>query len=111
MAFDIITPANLGRGAVTTGITIFYTVSALERVIVKTIDIANTNTVGLTVTVYLVPNGGSPINSTTLIPSVTLKSKEMFQWSGAQVLNAGDTIQAVSSISGATLNISGGVCT
>jgi len=31
----------------------------------------------------------------------------MFQWSGSQILNAGDTIQATASGSGVTINASG----
>lgn len=111
MAFDVITPAQLGRGSVTSVIATFYTVQSLERVIVKTIDICNTNITPVTATVYLVPAGGAASDATTLVPGVTLTPKKMFQWSGAQVLNTGDTIQAVSSVSGVTVNISGGNCT
>ena len=111
MAFDVITPTKLGQGALTSVIATVYTVPSLERAIVKTIDICNTNTVTVTVTVYLVPSGGSAIDSTTLIPSIDISAKGMFQWAGAQVLNDGDTISALSSISGVTINISGGQCT
>ena len=110
MAFNVITPAQLGRGAITTSTTTFYTVGSLNRTIVKTIDICNTTTKTLTVTVYLVPTSGTAGTSNTLIPSITLKAKGMFQWSGAQVLVESDTIQSVASVAGATINISGGEC-
>jgi hypothetical protein len=110
MAFDVITPANLGRGAITTEVTTFYTVDTLERVIVKTIDIANTGASSLTITLYLVPNGGAPNNSNALIPTVRIKGNTIFQWCGSQILEVGDTIQAVASANGLSIHISGGRC-
>ena len=110
MAFDVITPSQLGRGAITTGTTTFYTVGSLNRTIVKTIDIANTNSSSITVTVYLVPSGGSASAANALVPGVTLTANRMFQWTGAQVIVEGDTIQAIASTTGVAINISGGEC-
>jgi hypothetical protein len=112
MAFDIIVPVKLGRGSVpaTPTVTTFYTVGSLIRSIVKTIDLCNTGATPLTVTVYLVESGGSPGISNTLIPGITIAPYSVFQWSGAQVLNEGDSIRAVGSASGITINISGGEC-
>lgn len=112
MAFDVIIPAKLGRGNVSTTptVTTFYTVGSLNRTIVKSIDLCNTGATPLTVTVYLVPSGGSPGADNTLIPGITIGAYSMFQWSGAQVLNEGDTIRGVASASGITINISGGEC-
>lgn len=111
MAFDVITPTKLSQTALTGVSATLYTVPALSRTIVKTIDICNTNSVTVTATVYLVPSAGSASVATTLIPSINITAQGMFQWGGAQVLNVGDTIQAVSSISGVTINISGADCT
>lgn len=111
MAFDVITPIKIVQQAITTGTTTIYTVPSLSRVIVKTIDICNTNSTNETCTIYLVPSGGSAGNSTTLIPGVIILASGMFQWGGAQVLEEGDTIQAVSSATGVTVNISGAECT
>lgn len=110
MAFDVITPAKLGRGAigVSPTVTTFTTVPTLQRDIVKTIDIANTTAASINVTVYLVESGGTAGASNTLIPNITVSAYGMLQWSGAQVLNSGDTIQATASASGTTINISGG---
>lgn len=110
MAFDVITPAQLGRGPIETSINTFYTVDSHERIIMKTIDICNTTSSPITVTLYLVPNGSSASSSNMLIPGIIIGATVMFQWSGAQVLSAGDTIQAVASISGTTLQISGAHC-
>lgn len=110
MAFDVITPAKLGRGAigVSPTVTTFTTVPALQRDIVKTIDLCNTTAASIDVTVYLVESGGTAGASNTLVPNVTIPAYGMFQWSGAQVINAGDKIQATASASGATINVSGG---
>lgn len=111
MAFTDIEPVKLGQGAVTTGTTTFYTVGSLKRAIVKTIDICNTSsTSAVSVTVYLVPSGSSASTSNTLVPAVVVPHNGIFQWTGAQVLNEGDTIQATASITGSTITMSGGEC-
>lgn len=113
MAYDVISPAQLGRGAISTTPTVDtqYTVPALTRAILKTMDITNTSTTtDLDVTVYLVPSGGSPGTANTLISSFTISANGVLQWSGAQVLNPGDTIQTMGSASGLTFNASGAEC-
>lgn len=112
MAFRYITPTKLGRGALATTptLTTVYTVPTLTRTIVKTIDLANTTAGGLTVTVYLVESGGTAGASNTLIPTMAIPANGVIQWTGAQVLNAGDSIQANASASGVTINCSGGEC-
>jgi hypothetical protein len=110
MAFSSITPAKLGRGAVDTTptLTTVYTVPTLTRAIVKTIDLCNTTAAALTVTVYLVEAGGTAGASNTLIPGVTIPPNGVFQWTGTQILNASDKIQATASGAGITINASGG---
>lgn len=110
MAFDVITPEKFGQASISTSptLTTIYTVPASTRAIVKTIDIANTSSSALTITIYFVPSGGSAGASNTIIPSVTLPPTDIMQWSGAQVLNEGDVIQATASGSGVTVTISGG---
>ncbi len=113
MAFDVVTPTKLGRGQIDTTPTktTVYTTPASTRTIVKTIDLCNTSTGGLTVTVYLVQSGGTAGATNTLIPTITIPINGYYQWTGAQVLNAGDTIQATASGAGITINASGGECT
>jgi hypothetical protein len=110
MAFDIITPVNMGRGNIATSpsTTTFFTVVALTRGILKCIDIANTTAAAESVTIYLVPSGDSPSDANTLIPDVTVQSNQMFQWTGAQVLEEGDTIVGSASATGLTFQASGG---
>lgn len=110
MAFDLITPAFLGRTAISVSPTVdtVYTAPVLTRTLVKDIDIANTSAVAIDVTLYLVPSGGAPSNSNTLIPAVTIPANGMFQWCGTQILNAGDSIRVTASALGATVHVSGG---
>lgn len=112
MAFDLITPANLGRGAIPATPTIgtLYTVPVLTRTILKSLDIANTTGSNKAVTVHLVPSGGSPSAANMLIPGTVVTPLGMLQWTGAQVLNAGDSIQAVADAAGCSIHASGGEC-
>ncbi len=110
MAFDVITPARLGGAelAVSPTLTTLRTTPALTRDIVKTIDIANNGTMTAKVTLYLVPTGGTAGADNVLIPNVSIPKNSIFQWSGAQVTNAGATVQATSTIAGVSVTISGG---
>lgn len=112
MAFDVITPTKLGRGALATTptLTTVYTVPTLTRTIVKTIDICNTTTGRLTAYVYLVESGGTAGTSNALLYAMSVPPSGNIQWTGAQVMNAGDVIQASGSASGLTINVSGGEC-
>lgn len=110
MDFRRITPTQLGRGsvAVTPLFSLFYTVPASTRTIIKAIDVCNTTATSLTVTVYLVPAGSTPNASNIIIPPMQIIPFGSLQWSGTQIINTGDTIQATSSAAGATLHTSGG---
>lgn len=109
--FQVVTPVKLGQAAMPTTVGTLYTVPASTRTFVKDIDICNTSTSQLSATVYLVPSGGTAGTGNILIPSVPIQPASvggMFQWSGTQVLNAGDTIQTLGSAAGLTINVSGG---
>lgn len=110
MAFDVITPIRFGSSelAISPSLTTIRTTPVLTRDIVKTIDIANNNTLAALVTVYLVPSGGTADASNILIPGVSIPKNSIFQWSGAQVIEAGAKIQGKSTISSVTLIASGG---
>ena len=115
MAFDVITPAKLGQGAIGATVSTFYTVPANTRTFVKNIDICNTTTGNINVTVYLVPSGDSAADANSLLSSIrvigTAAQGGLVQWEGSQILNEGDTIQAVGGVVGLTINISGGEAT
>jgi hypothetical protein len=94
MAFSTFTLTKLGTGAIGTSAATLYTVPVSTRTMVKSIDIANTSGSAMTVTVYLVPSGGSVGAGNMLLPDVT-------------VLDAGDFISTVASATGSTIHVSG----
>lgn len=108
MTFQQITPVKLAQAAVTTGTTTIYTVPALTRALVKDIDLCNTTAGALTINVHLVPSAGSASAANALFFGASISANTTLQWSGVQVMNAGDTIQVQGSGLGITVSISGG---
>jgi hypothetical protein len=97
---------KLGQSAIGTGATI-YTVPTGYRTDVVDINIANTTAGALSVSIYLVPSGGSHTTSNMLFPAVSVPANTLVQWTGLQVLNTGDFIYGVGSGSGVTVTVSG----
>lgn len=111
MAYQRITPAKLGQAAITGATTTLYTVPASTRTMVKELDICNTTGGALTVNVHLVPSAGSAGTANALLYGTSISANTTLQWSGVQVLNAGDTIQIQASGVGLTISASGGEAT
>ena len=107
MAFTTVQFKKLVQAAITNALTTLYTVPASSQDVVKGIDIANTTGASISVTIHLVPSGGTASAATQLLPSVAIAGNSVFHWTGMQVLNTGDFIQAIASASGCTANISG----
>jgi len=108
MAFQNVTPIQLGQAAITTGVTTVYTAPVNTRIYVKDINICNTTGISRTVSVFLVPSGGSAGTGNALLYNVTLFGSDLYRWQGVQVINAGDRIQVQASATGATITVSGG---
>lgn len=108
MAFQRITPVKLAQAAVTASAVTVYTVPASTRTMVKDIDICNTTAGALTINVFLVPSGGSAGTGNALLYGASVTANTTLQWTGVQVMNAGDTIQVQASGLGLTASISGG---
>lgn len=108
MAYDVITPANLSRVAVTAGGATVYTVPASKRAIVTNIDICNTTAGGITVDVHLVPSGASATDANALYKGFTVGANSILSWRGNQVLNPSDFIYLAAGGAGLTVHISGG---
>lgn len=108
--FQVVTPKKLAQAAISATPTVdtLYTVPGSTSTMVKDIDLANTTAASITVTLYLVPSAGTPGAGNVLLPSIPVPANGIQQWSGTQVLNAGDMIQATASAVGVTANISGG---
>lgn len=107
MAYNDITPVQLGQAAITASVTTLYTVPSSTRAFVKNFDFANTSSGPLTYRVYLVPSGGSAGTSNALFYDFLIDSKETINWTGTQILNEGDTIQVEASGTGITVIASG----
>lgn len=104
--FQIITPTKLGQLSIGTSNTPVYAVLPKTVVYLKDIDIPNNLAVPIAVTVYI---GNGTAQSNVLIPNVTIPGNSIFQWTGTQILNAGDTIVAVASAAGCNIIASGAV--
>ena len=99
---------KLAQGAVGTGSgTLLYTVPTGIRTEVLDINISNTTSGPLTCALHLVPTGVSVAASNMLFPTVTIPANTIIQWTGCEVLNAGDFLQGIGSASGITVNITG----
>jgi hypothetical protein len=108
MPFQNISPVKLAAPtALTSTVASLYTVPASTRTLLKDIDVVNTTGTALAITVYLVPSAGSPTSSNALLSAASIPANSTLQWSGNQVLNAGDTVQALGSNSGLTIHVSG----
>lgn len=107
MAYNDITPTKLGQAAITTGVTTLYTVPVSTRSFVKNLDIVNTSAGALTYRIFLVPSAGTAGTGNALFYDFPINSKENIQWTGTQILNAGDTIQIQASGAGITITASG----
>lgn len=108
MAYYDVTPVKLGQAAMTTSYATLYTVPATVRTFVKEIDIINTTAAIVHVYVSLVPDGGTAGTSNALLYYNALPAYTTLQWTGAQILNEGDTIQVKASAVGCTITASGG---
>lgn len=106
--FQNITPVKLGQAAITTSYATVYTTPAESRTIVKEFDIINTTAGALDIYVSIVPSGGSAGTSNALFYANSLPANTTMQWTGTQVMNAGDTIEVKASNVGCTITISGG---
>lgn len=107
MAYQRITPVKLGQAAITGSIATLYTVPASTRAFVKDMDICNTTAGALTVDVHLVPSGGSAGTSNAILYGYSINGNATLQWTGTQIMNAGDTIQVKASGLGCTVTASG----
>lgn len=108
MAYNNITPLQLGQAAITTSYATIYTAPANTRTYVKDIDVINTTATTKGIYISLVPSGGTAGTDNALFYNTQLPPNTIVQWAGSQILNAGDTIQVKASATGCTITVSGG---
>ena len=111
MAYQNIIPLRLSQDTMTTSYKVIYRAPTSSRTYVKDIDIANTTSSSINVTVCLVPNATAVSGSNALFYAVPLPGNSTLQWTGAQILNPSDTIQVLASADGCTITITGGEAT
>lgn len=94
-----ITPAYLGGGTLTTSAVAYATATGTATLIIKKAVFTNIDTVARTITVYLVPSGGSAGAGNTFISALSLSAGQTFDATslGNMVLTPGATLQALAS--------------
>lgn len=106
--FQNITGKKLAQAALTTSYVAIYTTLVNSRIYVKSIDIVNTTGSTKHIYVSLVPSGGSAGTSNAIFYNTLLPAYTTVQWTGAQIINEGDTIEAKADATGCTINVTGG---
>lgn len=90
----------------TTGNTTLYTVTnPVVNGVLKQILVANYSASSATVTVYIVPSGGTAGNSNIVVPAVSISANSTITLDITQVMNQGDFLVATAGASSA-INIS-----
>jgi hypothetical protein len=93
------TPAKLVAGSqLTTAAATYYASPTNTTTVVRAMQLVNTSANAAKVTVYLVPSGGTAGAANTIISNLALAAGETYNCPEAinAVLEAGDTIQALS---------------
>jgi hypothetical protein len=105
----IFTPKRLsGPALLTTSTASAYVVPAGRTGVVKQIILNNTSTTANTVTVHLVPNGGTAATANEIVSDLNIAGYSQIIWAADLPLSAGDSIQLSSSLSNTiTATISG----
>lgn len=111
MAYQTVTPNQLGQAAIGVGVSTLYTVGGATRTFLKDMDICNTTAVAILVSIFLVPAAGTAGTSNALMYNASVPANSTLQWSGSQVLLTGATIQVQGSAAGLTITASGGEAT
>lgn len=93
-----IAEALLARAELGVGIATLYTVPAATQAIVKELMVSNNTGGAETVDVHYVESGGSADDTNIYIPGVTVAANDFLQIRSTQILETGDTIQALASV-------------
>lgn len=106
MAYTIVQYKRFVQAQCTTSNTTIYTVPAATQDVIKGFDVCVTAT--CTVTIYIVPNGGTVGPAYALLYLQSVSTQAPFHYSGTITMNSGDFIVASASVaSTATVTFSG----
>ena len=84
-----------------------YQVATGLKVEVTDMIISNTTAAAKTLTAHFVPSGGSVAAANMIFPAINIPAYSIVHWEGKQILDEGDYIQAIGSVAGLTMHISG----
>lgn len=96
------TSTNGATGAYSTVVT------STTRTYLKDINICNTTAGAVTISIFLVPSGGTAGTSNALYYATSVAANSVLRWTGAQILPTSSTIWVQGSTTGLTVTISGG---
>lgn len=83
-------------------------VTSTTRTYLKDINICNTTAGAVTISIFLVPSGGTAGTSNALYYATSVAANSVLRWTGAQILMTSSTIWVQGSTTGLTVTISGG---
>jgi hypothetical protein len=106
--FQTVTAVKLGQAATTTGYVTLYTTPLLAKTYVKQFDINNTSAVPATFYIHIIPVGGTAGTGNSIFYNAPIAGNTTVQWSGVEVMNAGDFIQIKGSGTTCAVTASGG---
>lgn len=98
---------RLAQAALTTSAAVIYTAPSNSQAVMADAAFTNTTSGALKVTLHIVPSGASAATANKLLSSVSVPANTTLQWTGFQVVNGGDSIQALADAAGITATISG----
>jgi len=101
----------LASGAATTSVSTVYTAQAFSPTHINTINICNTSSSTATVSVYLVPYGGTASAANAVFYNVSVPPNTTVLWEAVLILSANGTIQVSASTTAVTIMIAGGAST
>lgn len=95
----------------TTSAATYYTVGASTRAQIQAMTVTNVNAAARTVTIHLVPSGGTADNTNIVLSAKSLAQNESYRVIEAigQWLESGGTIQALASAATSVALVAGGI--
>lgn len=107
MAFDVISPVQLGQAAIAVLGTTLYTTPANTRSFVKSMTLCNTTSGAITFNFHLIPSGGTAGTDNALFYGSSIAPNTTIQWDGVQIMNDGDSLYLSADVVGLTITVSG----
>lgn len=107
MAFTTVQYIRFFQAALVTAATTQYTTPASRQDVIKDMEFANTSAAAITLTVNVVPTGGSASTANQILSAVSIPGNQTLHWTGTIVMNAGDFVSTATSATGITATVSG----